>query len=81
MDFREQYFNVWSQAWQLHKKFYGNDGSDQAWEQVIDESSKIVKEYEDKSQYKFMRDLVLATLSELERVNKKRRLKNNGQHD
>lgn len=73
MNFRDQYFNVWSQAWQFHKKFYGNDGSDQAWEQAVNESSKIVKEYKNKPQYCFMKDLILATLSELERQDKIRR--------
>lgn len=73
MDFKKQYFNVWSQVWQFHKRFYDNDGSDQAWEQVVNESNKIVNEFRDKPQYAFIKDLVLATLSELERQDKIRR--------
>ena len=46
MDFREQYFDVWQETWRFHKKFYDNDGSDQTWEQIVNESSEIARKYE-----------------------------------
>lgn len=70
MNFREQYFDVWSQAWQFHKRFADMKGTDKEWEAVVNTSGEIVKEYEGKPQYDFMKDLVLATLSELERKDK-----------
>lgn len=73
MDFKEQYFNAWTQAWQLHKKFCNNNGSDQIWEKIINSSSEIVKEYENKPTHDFMKNLVLAVISELERVDTERK--------
>lgn len=70
MDFKERYFSIWSQAWQFHKKFYNNNGSTQTWEQIVDESSELVKKYKDKPGHEFMKDLILATLNELERRDK-----------
>ena len=32
MNFREQYFDVWSQAWQFHKRFADMKGTDEEWE-------------------------------------------------
>lgn len=73
MDFKEQYFDVWQEAWRFHKKFYANDGSDQTWEQIVNESSEIARKYEGKPQYSFVKDLILAVLSEIEKKDKERR--------
>lgn len=73
MDFRETYFDVWQETWRFHKKFYDNDGSDQTWEQIVNESSEIARKYEGKPQYNFAKDLILAVISEIEREDKRQR--------
>ena len=73
MDFKEQYFDAWQEAWRFHKKFYDNDGSDKTWEQIVNESSEAVRKYMGRSQYDFMKDLILAIISEIERVDKRKR--------
>ena len=73
MDFKEQYFDVWQEAWRFHEKFYDNDGSDGTWGQIVNESSEVVRKYMGRSQYDFMKDLILAIISEIERVDKHKR--------
>lgn len=73
MNFKEQYFDVWQEAWRFHEKFYDNDGSDGTWEQIVNESSEVVRKYMGRSQYDFMKDLILAIISEIERVDKHKR--------
>ncbi len=81
MNFRKQYFNVWGEAWQFHKRFVDMKGTDKEWEQVVNESGEIVKEYEGKPQYEFMKDLVLAVISEIERVDKRQRKQEDNKHE
>lgn len=71
MDFKGQYFDLWAKAWNFHKKFSNINGTDELWERLINESSEIVKEYEGKPQYTFMKELVLTVISEIERVDKR----------
>ena len=73
MNFKEQYFDVWQEAWRFHKRFSNISDTDEFWEQLVNESSEIVKEYEGKPQYTFMKDLVLTVISEIERVDKRQR--------
>ncbi len=73
MDFRQQYFNVWGKAYQLHKQFSGMTGTDEAWSNLIETSEKIMKEHEKEPQADFMRSLLLAVLAEIERVDKQRK--------
>lgn len=72
MDFKQEYLSVWQAAWRFHKKFYDNDGSNQTWEQIVNESGEMVRKYEGKPEYSFIKDLVLAVISEIERVDKQR---------
>lgn len=79
MDFKEIYFDVWSEVWQFHKKFYDNDGSDQAWQQIVDSAGGTVNKYKGLPQYDFIKDLILAILAELERrdrIKRKETVKN-----
>ncbi len=73
MDFKQDYFDLWAKAWNFHKKYSNISGTDEYWEQLVGESSEIVKAYEGKPQYDFMKDLVLAVISEIERVDKRQR--------
>lgn len=68
MDFKEQYFNVWKTIWEFHRKWFSNDDSDETWKKILDESSVIVKQYEDKPEKNFAKNLMVAVLSEIERT-------------
>lgn len=78
MDFRDTYFNIWKSAWDFHKQFADMAGTDKEWETVVNASGEIVEKYKNKPGYEFLKDLILATLSELERrdkINRKEREK------
>lgn len=70
MNFKEQYFAIWQQAWNLHKQFADVTGTDQYWDRLVTESSRIAKQYESKPQYGFARDLILTVVAEVERVDR-----------
>lgn len=72
MDFKQRYFNIWGKAYQLHKQFAGMTGTDEAWSNLIEISEKIMKEHETEPQSDFMRSLLLAVLTEIERNCKSR---------
>ena len=78
MNFREQYFDVWSQAWQFHKRFADMKGTDEEWQSVVNASGEIAEKYKNKPGYEFLKDLILATLSELERRDKIKRKESGG---
>lgn len=54
MNFREQYFNVWGEAWNFHKQFANMAGTDEDWKTVVDAAGEMVEGYRDKPQYAFM---------------------------
>lgn len=72
MDFKECYFDVWMLVWNFHKKYTSemNKGID-FWEQAVSESADILKKYAKKPQQAFLKHLLTATLSELERQDTK----------
>lgn len=70
MDFKEQYFDVWQEAWKFHKRYSDVTGTDVFWERLIDEAGEIAKKNKFKSEYTFLKDLILAVISEIERVDK-----------
>ena len=72
MDFKDIYFSAWQSAWQFHKKWSGNKGSDREWEAIVKESGQLFKKYEDTENAAFMKGLILTVISELERVGKQR---------
>ena len=72
MDFRDTYFNIWKSAWDFHKQFANMTGTDAEWGAVVNTSGEMVEGYKNKPGYEFMKDLILATLSELERVDMQR---------
>lgn len=75
MEFKKNYFDLWAKAWNFHKKYSNVSGTDEFWKQAANESSEIVKEFENKPEYNFIKDLVLAVMSEIERVDKRQRQK------
>lgn len=73
MDFKTKYFELWKVSWDFHKKWCNNGGTDKEWEQIVEESGDILKEYEGKPQYNFMKSLLLAVVDELERIDRAKR--------
>lgn len=73
MDFRETYFEIWKSAWDFHKRFANMQGTDKEWEVVVNTSGEIMKKCKTRPGYEFLRDLILATVSELERQDKSSR--------
>ena len=73
MDFKETYYSVWRDAWNFHKQFANMTGTDKEWEAVVNTSGEMVERYKNKPGYEFLKDLILATVSELERQGKSSR--------
>ena len=72
MDFKEQYFQIWTEVWNLHKRFYGASAdAERAWERLDKECEQIDQKYAGKPEQKFLQSLLLAVVSELERSAKK----------
>ena len=71
MDFKAKYFDLWKSAWNFHKRWFNNDGSDDTWKQIVEESGDILKEYENMPQYDFIKSLLLSVIDELEKNGKK----------
>lgn len=72
MSFKEEYFQIWQQGWELHKRFYGIQQQDeQRWQQLDRECETLDKQYTDKPEQKFLQALLLAVSAELERSTKK----------
>ncbi|GAB6953695.1 hypothetical protein [Mediterraneibacter glycyrrhizinilyticus] len=64
------YFELYREIWNFHKKFSEVKNTDEYWQAVIDESNEILKKYD---KHKFANDLLLAVISELERIYKEMR--------
>ncbi len=80
MNFKESvYFKIYSEIWNLHKKYYGCDDSDGTWGQLIDDSQKVYEKYKDLTQGEFVKKLLVAILGELERCSGKE--KDNGRYN
>lgn len=71
MNFKKQYFNIWQQVWNLHKKYYNIRAYDEkAWERLDQECKQLDQQYKNKSEQKFVQSLLLAVIGELERGGK-----------
>ena len=80
MNFKESvYFKIYSEIWNLHKKYYGCDDLDDTWKRLIDDSQEVYEKYKNLPQGKFAKKLLVATLGELERCSRKE--KDNGRHN
>ena len=72
MDFKKQYFTIWTAVWNLHKRYHGIQESDEKrWKQLTDESEAICQKYEHTPEGKFVESLLLAVIVELSRESKK----------
>ena len=71
MNFKEQYFSIWQQGWELHKNFFGTSANDEkTWQRLNQECEQLDKQYADKPERKFVQTLLLAVGGELERAGK-----------
>lgn len=69
MNFKDSYFGIWQQAWTFHKKYAGVKGDDE-WQCAVDESNQLCESYRGQHGYEFMRNLLSAVISEMERSSK-----------
>ena len=63
------YFKMYKSVWDFHKKYSDAREDNHYWEQVVNESSEIAKEY---NNYPFVVELLTAIICELERVYKEK---------
>lgn len=61
------YWNIYKDVWNFHKKYADVKEDDAYWEAVVNESGLITKQY---NECNFVRALVLAVVEELERIYK-----------
>lgn len=61
------YWNIYKSVWNFHKKYADVQDSDSYWEDVVNESNRIAKQY---GECKFASRLLLAVIEELERIYK-----------
>ena len=55
MNFKEQYFDVWTAVWNLHKKYHGiRQQDEQRWQQLNRECETLDKKYEGQLEQKFV---------------------------
>ena len=73
MSFKEQYFNLWGEAWGFHKEFAGMAGTDEDWQRAVDMSGTIIEKYRDSEKCEFIKSLILAVIEELERQDKRKK--------
>ena len=68
MNFKEQYFDIWTAAWNLHKKYHGIRADDeQKWSQLDKECEALDARYKSEPQWKFLQSLRIAIVGELDR--------------
>lgn len=71
MNFKEQYFDVWTAVWNLHKRYFGIRADDEkAWKRLDQECEQLDQQYRNKPEQRFEQSLLLAVVAELERSSK-----------
>ena len=70
-------YDMFTSAWRFFKKYavVEDKDNDKFWEQVVDESSEISKQY---GECKLIINLVLAGITELERMYKEKKVADEG---
>lgn len=68
MDFKEQYFDVWTAVWNLHKKYHGiRQQDEERWKELNNECEQLDRQYRNRPEQRFLQSLLLAVVGELER--------------
>ena len=66
--FKDTYLEAWTSAWGLHKQYHGIQATDEEQWKALDKAcEQIAKKYESKPEQKFVENLLLAVVAELER--------------
>lgn len=68
MNYKEEYFSDYMVAYELHKKYFDMSGTDQEWQDLIDEANKLYRDSKP-----FAKSLIRSVLDEFERVCKERK--------
>lgn len=71
----KQYYSVFTSAWKFFRKYSDVKDSDEYWDSVVSESGEIARVYENG---RLIRDLIMAALSELERIGKEKKVSDSG---
>lgn len=62
------YFTIFRDIWSFHKQYVDKiRDDDEIWENVITDADKLYKKYDNS---RFAKDLILAEMSEFERISK-----------
>ena len=61
------YFEIYKDIWNFHKKYQQIQATDEYWESLINEGNQIVNKHD---KCKFVRALLLAVIDEFERIYK-----------
>lgn len=68
MDFKKQYFTIWTAVWNLHKQYHGiQEQDEERWKQLNDECEAIDNQYSGRPEQRFVQSLLLGVVAELER--------------
>lgn len=68
MDFKGEYFSSYMTTYELHKKYFGMSGTDQEWQELIEEANKLYRDSKP-----FAKSLIRAVLDEFERLDRERK--------
>lgn len=66
----KQAYNMFTDAWKLFKKYADIRDTDEYWESLVDEAGETAKQFDND---KFIRNLVMAVMDEIERRAKEMR--------
>lgn len=68
MDFKQTYFSIWQEIWNLHKKYaFISKGDISQWENLTMEANQIHDKYADSVGEKFAEALLIAVTAEIDR--------------
>ena len=68
MDFKQTYFTIWQEIWNLHKKYAVLKKDDlPQWENITMEATQIHDKYADSTGGKFAEALLVAVTAEIDR--------------
>lgn len=82
MNFKESvYWTLYADIVNFHRQYAAVREDDEYWQQVVDASGELYEKYKTLPEGEFAKSLILCILDELDRLDKERRLRNNGKHD
>lgn len=64
------YWQVFGDVWQYFKEFYPPQSNDEYWDAAVGEIENLIGKYQGGAGEKLAQDLILAVLTELERLNR-----------